>query len=762
LKSRKHPSRLIFARSFFSLVLATVFGSAFSQTRPNLNKELEEARKQVAATPDSAVHWHVLGVYEVAAGHADKAEEAFSKEVDVADKNLPTGLEETTVPGSKLYEALNLQKTAISLTSGKAAALNNRAAARYLLGHYAESMSDLDQAATTEPNWGVPWVNGALANVELGNYEQAERSARMAISLGEKSYRVYTTLAEIEIHSGLAERANDDLRVALQDDPEYPFALLVASQIRQRQGRGRESERALIQALKSGPTVATDSRFISRAGDGNAIGGGVGESHVRLFQVGLQPGRQGYRFSLQDDRQNVEARSNADQKLTFADLVYSGDIGTIYLTHRMSGGGRPGAVDSVVGIAPNPEARFGFSQTQALFLKTFSLSDRAELWLHGTYRASDVSLKTTTAGSWNYPLRDQQLLAETRLDLQHGSGRQTTLGVALSQLKRRGSGRRPIEPAEQVMPFGTTTAWTAYALHTMPIIGSVDLTFGAMAGGAAGNDQIQPVLDLGFKTGGQRAIHFRITPRFNDSVSNLVPFDLVADTPQKALVDRQDWTTCLYDRYAAISGVRTKLINFELSLNDNENAHLRTETVLFHRDMSDINVQGADPRVATNLLFTPVSSGKALGLEERVRIDLRQGLALRLVGTAQTTTAHLTNPTYDASAYPSLNPVALNEMPNFPRLQGTARLEYSSGEWFGGFEFNYVGNRKAVLPGTSSGNDITYVVRAPATAGVHFFLNRKIGRYANATFMLFNLGRANFYPGYPGATTGVLGIEYKF
>ena len=44
----------------------------------------------------------------------------------------------------------------------------------------------------------------------------------------------------------------------------------------------------------------------------------------------------------------------------------------------------------------------------------------------------------------------------------------------------------------------------------------------------------------------------------------------------------------------------------------------------------------------------------------------------------------------------------------------------------------------------------------------HFVSSRKIGPYSQFQMALYNLLRANFYPGYPGRTTGTIGFELRY
>jgi tetratricopeptide (TPR) repeat protein len=626
-----------------------------------------------------------------------------------------------------------------------------------------EASKDIDRASILEPNWGVPWFNGALVAMERDDFPLADKNARQAMNLGEKSVRIHTLIAEAQLMLGRPERAEDELELAFQLDPFYPYALLVKAKLDLSQGRSRDAERALTQALAAGPEVAVESRLAPRSGSGSALGGTASESHLQLFDRAFSSRSGAFRLGLDLARQLVEDRSNADQTSGIGGITVASSFGTFHLDHYQVLGGKPGATSSIVGIPPNPGAYFTLEQTHGLVLKGIPTGGGSTLWLHGNYRQADVRLRMTSGGSMTKSLEDEQRLAELRWDLAQAPETMTQLGAAYATLDRSGSGPRPLEPSEQVFPIGDSKVWTAYLLHRRPLAPRVGLTVGVLAGSAAqGNRQIQPLLDIAFKATDSRTIHLRATPRFNDSISNLIPLDVVADTPQRNLIDRNELSTTLVNRSPVLQGTRSEQIDFELTIHDAPTPYRTLEAVIFHRDLDNVNVQGADSRIATSLALTPVTSGSATGIEGRATFHFSHVWSGRLLLQYQRTTADFRNPTLSQGGYPGQVPQSSDGMPNFPTWQAMASLDYAQGNWLGRFVMAYVGRRPTALSSTVMGSPVTYLGTADAQLTGHFYLTYKISPYANAILRVFNIGEANFYPGYPGSITSVLGYEYRF
>ena len=725
---------------------------------------LESARQLVKDRPEDAGAWQVMGILQLANGDAVGAESSFDRAVakGAADKPSPTGLEDLARPGTRLYEGLRLQKTAIALQAGAAAAHNNRGAARLLLGRTSQAVEDFDQASILAPEWGVPWINGALAAIDMEDYPLADKNARQAMALGEKNVRVFTAIAEAQLLLGRTDRAEDALKQAFEYDHAYPYALLVKARLDLSQGRTRDAERAMTQALAAGPAVAVDSRLEPRATLGSIFGGTAEEFHLQHLERAFRGNAGAFRLLLNVARQLVEGRRNADQLAGLGGLTLASSAGVLHLDHYQINGGKPGAIKPIVGIGSNPEGDFRLNQSHALLLKSIPTGGASQLWLHLNHRTASVYLNTDTTSNYTKSIGDKQWLGEARWDLVHGPETLTQIGVAYASLNRTGTGGRPLEPSEQSLPAGSSKVWTAYIIHRHPLNPRMNLNLGAMAGGAAGNQQFQPLLDLAIRGSDSRSVHLRATPRFNDSISNLIPLDTVADTPQRNIIDRKDLSANLLNREPVVQGTRSRQQDFELTLNEAPTPQRSVETVIFNRRLNDINSQGGDARVATTLQLTPITEGMASGIEERVTLQLSSDWSMRVLLRYQETEADFENPTLLQGAYPTPVPASSRGMPNFPKYQAVASVDYARGRWVGRVVALYAGERPTAISTTLSGSPVTYLGTAePAFTG-HFFLTYKVSPSSNVVLRVFNLGSAGFYEGYPGRITTVLGYDYRF
>ncbi|MEA2554133.1 MAG: hypothetical protein QOJ65_2309 [Fimbriimonadaceae bacterium] len=748
------------------LALLLLTASAHAQTLEDSlaqvnSGNLKAARKSLqaltAAEPKSATAWHMLGVVELALSDATAAEKAFTGEIEAGPgKTTPTGLN-----GTALTRGLRLLKAAIALDAGEAEAYNNRGAARMLLGRTDDATADTDRAATLRSDWGMPWVNGAQLALEADKPELAEKDLRLAMNLGEKTPLAFALLAESQFKLGRIERADDALKDAFDRDPSHPYALMLKAQMDTSRGRLREAERALAQALSAGPQVAVDSKLVRRAGEGSGLAGNPREGHLNLLDRSFHGLGSATRFQAYFNRQIVEGRSNGSQQSGVFELTHSSGLGALHGLHVNASGGRPGAESTVVNLSPSPNARHRFTQTQAMWLKPFTFGGNGTLWLHSSYRTADLHVKTSSTDPMQETLKDSEWLGEFRYDVNLTATSLLQIGGTHATLRRSGAGPRPIQPNEQVLGNGTTRVWTAYAINRRPLFGPVDLTWGAMAGGAAGSRQFQPLIDLGLRRGNGGAIHLRVTPRFNDSVSNLIPLDAVAENPQDNPIDRNLFTTTNFNRNPTLEGAKSKMIDIELQITGDQTVNTRTETILFHRKLNDVNSQGADPRLATTLILTPVREGEASGIEQRYTRSLTDALTLRLLGRLQETRADFVNPTYDVDKYPTLVPKT-GDMPNFPKFQAIASLDYARGPWNASLVGVYFGERTAAVTRLVNNAPSTFLRKAKAGANAHVLIQRKMSRQSTATLNIFNIGRANFYPGYPGDTTFVLGMDYRY
>lgn len=744
-------------------------GLAFAQSAEDVSRFVKtgdlgaaraEAQKFIDAGAGAEIGWHILGCLSLAEGQAEAALDHFKKALESATSGKLTGLEDGAAVGTSVHAGLRRLRPSIALSAGKAAAHNNIGACLLLLDRPDEAKTEFDIAAGLETSWGVPWHNASLALLELRGFDAAEKAIRMALALGERNARVFASLAEIDFALGRFDRVPDDLKQCFELDPTHPYGLLVKSELGAALGKARDSERASIQASLAGPEVPMNSILTKGSGEALSFGGNGQELHVHFAAQGYRK-RSGYRLLGLHNRARIENRTNTDQELTYLDGGYATRDAFLSISHREQSGNRPGASGTIIGVTPTPGAYYRFKNTLAHGLQRFQIGSRAQLYVHGAYRRSEADLTTAAAGK-NRPLSDTQWMAETRLDWIHRADTSSMIGYAYTVNRRTGTGPRPVEPVETSLSTGKQVIWSAYAVHRRPIFSFLDVTAGVMVGSSGGVRQVQPLLDLNLKGPGGRGLALRVTPRFVDAVSNLIPLDLVAEDRNENPIDRRELTPTGFNRTTILQGQRSRMIDFDLSFTDGRTSGIRTETTVFHRRLTGVNILGADPRVSTALSTSPLSSGEVTGIEEKVRYDFSDRWSLRGLFRFQKSVADFDNPTLSAESFPASQPVAARDIPNIPRYQANLRLDYLSQGWLAGLEAAYVSKRDAALTRTTNGTPTTYLLNASPQVGVNFILQKKLSDRASLSFKLFNLLGASFYPGYPGKPTGVLGFEMRF
>jgi tetratricopeptide (TPR) repeat protein len=757
------------SRSIRLLAVASVFAAGFALapaqdiTQTVAAGQLQEAirlARQAATESEAGQEWQMLGNLLLLDGKPAEAERAYDRAMEIeVGAARESGLEPLAAPGQPLHRLLTRLKPAVSLGLGRPALFNNRGVAKLMLGRSREAMEDFDQAVLLVEGWGLPWLNGAIAAIDLAQWDVAHRNARFASELGERSARLFAVRAQIALAQENEESARDFLREAERIDPDFPYGLLVKARLLRHTGNARDAERALIQALTYGPIVASESSFQSSSGQGYGLGGGFGERHLRLFHQGMSPSLESYRFLVLSNRASVEGREAANQFRNLVEGVYSGSLGTFYVLHQESGGGRPGADRTIVGIAPQPQANYSLRSTTGIYLKRFAPSLDDDLLLLGKHRTG--IMRTQLQGQERQTaIDDEENHIELRWDRRMGQNR-LTMGGAWSVLSRGGTGARVFDPAEVIMGFARTEVWTLYGIYTWPISPLLAGSIGGIVGNTSTGQVVQPILELQFG-GGPRPIRIGISPRLNDINSNLLPFAFVAEPPLRDRINRHEHIPQDFNSDPFLLGRDSRVLDYEFVVNSSEGPGYAAETLLFHRRMFNARLQSADPRMSTQLRVTPVSHGEATGLGQRVRFRVAENLSLRAGAFYQIPRGRPDNPTFLLEEWPNRVPTDENRLPNFPNVQGSVELDWSPRPWNFGISLNFVGDRIQAFTVAEEEGTATYVGRSPALMGIHLFVRRPITENGHIMLALYNLTGSNFYLGYPGRPSGVFGFEYRF
>lgn len=664
------------------------------------------------------------------------------------------------VENRSVMRRLDALKFATLAETGKGAAHLNRAAAYLMLGQPAKALVEIDQAAVLLADRTEPWVNGLLAGSALDRFDQVISNAKELQRLGSESPRVLVARAEAALIDRKFDQCRDLLDQAERQSPDFPSSLVLRAKLEQTLGRSRESERALAKALLAGPSVVGESRFQSTTGSGYGFGGGVGSVHSKLSHSTATQDGSIFRFNALTDRIRVENRAEAYQWRNFFEGVYAGDLGAVYWDYRENAGGRPGASEVIAGVNPEPNARFRLYTNLGMYAKNFE-TGKSEIGFLLKYRNAEMLNRPNSTVAWNNSLADRQVNVEARWQWEDGDKRRWLVGGSSVQLNRSGSGANTFDPGETVLGFGTTRIWSAYVAREFSI-GKVGTgTIGALAGGLSTRTQVQPVVDVQFGT--RKPIRFGIRPRFNNPGNDLLPNAFLAPLPVENGIDRHDRQPQDFNVDPLVQTRDTQLVDTTLSFQTIEGQRVRGKTTLFHRSVRSALLQGADPRAATSLRLTPIQNGEAIGIEQDAEWNLSRDLGARVKVAFQSTKGGPSTPVFSLDDFPTQVGVTQNRLPNFPLFQAAAEFDWSPGDTVITASVNYVGARPRAFSRTqTSGELVTYVGDAPGALGIHLFGRHKFSQSTLLSFGLYNLTKARFYEGYPAATTGYIGFEYRY
>lgn len=704
------------------------------------------------------------GLRLVASGDLSGAEVALTQTITSAPNQKPTvsGLETEFAPGRPLALALRRYRAAFTPEGGGAAAFNNRAAVRVSLRNFEGALQDADQAILRSPDWGLPWVNAALAWLGKGDANKALASIKTAIDQGENTALAYAVLAEAEIEAGQLAAAREDLKVAADRDGTLPYLLTVRAKLLHRQSRVMEGERAFLQALSQVPRVTTDQFHTTGFKESRSSGGAVEEALLKVRQVG-QVGESLYRVNAGLIRQQVEGRVNAYQGRNELGAVFgTATQGMLVGSFLDEFGGRPGGVGLILPSAP---AQYGFQRSALALQKSLGLGAGGTLALQAAFRHNAVRIQPSAATSIT-TIQDDVLNLEAQL-------RQAdwTAGAAWTQIKRKTDYvfpiyliASPVEPLEQVTPNGTTVQGLIYALHRRKLSRFVELNAGPVLASRQGSSQVQALADLAVRLTDHKTVHLRTTPYLVTAASDLFPA-AITSPPQANLVDQDRESVNGFNRDPFLPGVAGRFLRQELGLDQIVHRTLHVDTRLFRNELFQYFAQSVDPRLSSvlavtravgperALLATPISQGKATGLTQRVRWEATPKLSLGGSVTYQETRA--------------LIPVrsgVLKRLPHIPQWQGTLEAGLQVGQWNVAAEGFYVGKRPFVT--TFVENPVfppmSLASTARETAGLNLRLRGAVGSQFTVTLSALNLGRAQLYPGFATQTAYVLGLSRPF
>lgn len=650
-------------------------------------------------------------------------------------------------------------KPILEFDISKATILNNIAVSYILLSQNELALTKLDEASLLAPESSAIWINGGLAALALGKFQIAANNVSQAQQLGDKSLRRLVIQAEIALATQQFDGVKDLISQGEAIDQNDPYLLLVKARLQQELGQAREAERSLAKALIQGPVVAANSLLSPANGSGFGLGGGIRTLHLNLAHQSMSQNLNAFNFRVLSDRMDVEGRSEAYQWRDLIEGTYAGGFGTIYLSYRNAGGGRPGAETAIAGLTPKLDARFRLASTSALWVNDFNINTGIISTL-AKFRSSTMQTRDSTA-NWADQIKDDAFLLETRYLGTLNQNKKLILGMAWSQINRSATNARTFDPAETILPDGLTTAWLAYGALEQQFAPLIKGTVGFTVANLSGSTTIQPIAEINF--GKTKPIRFGISSRVNDTAADLIPASFLANSPLSNDIDRHNQQPQDFNTSPLLMARDSRFLNYEVTFPGKTNSKETQNFVVFHRRMENVLIQATDPRATTNLVTTPVEKAEATGLEFQWTRILNPTWSVRSKAIYQVTAGSPATPQFDISSFPSQIPSSQSALANFPRLQSHTELQWQNRNTSVTLALSYMGKRpRAVTVTDQFQNTVTYIGEADEALGVHLFSRFQINDDLKFVFGLYNLTQARFYTGYPAKTTGFFGFEYRY
>ncbi|HLK16577.1 MAG TPA: hypothetical protein VKT78_17355 [Fimbriimonadaceae bacterium] len=747
-------------RSFVAFALCAAFAAgAHAQSRQavidlvrkgDLRSAIAAAKAATTVKTADASDFQVHGILLAADGQMKNALTAFQEGLKRAQRqDAVTGLE-TLPPNSVLAHKLSVVKGIYAISNGEAAFRNNIGLTQLILGKMKDGFDQLSAVHQLAPMFGAAYVNDAVGHLLKREGSKAVSSAKRAMDLGEKSVMARTVLAEGDIIVNRLHDASDQLKAALEEQPEHPLALAARAKFASVTGDERGAQRYRTKALAGGAPVAVDGAIEPSYTAGKLSGGSAQEKHYGIDQRLFQEDPTGLGVTFFQDGERVQNRADAYQSLANGKVEVASPIGSLHLDYKDLNGGRPGTETFEPGVTSDPSAILGFKQSNI-----YGNLNLGPVVLHAGYRTATTNLADATSPSAAHN-NDNQIFGEARYDLVKWGGK-SSLGFAYTRLNRTLTNQLVIDPTEELLPNGRSDLWTAYLLHTRDLTPLIRLRFGGMIGRNGVAVIGEPYFDLSLHLGAMNIMHLGVSAMFNSDVSDLMPDELRAAPVIENQIDRSTDTTTPYNQSPVLIPQHGRQRSYELGVDSSVSPALSLHSAIYHHELKDVAVQGTDPQTATFLNQNQLSSGNATGVSETARIrtgrntDIRAKVYAQHTGMTPQTTAYNGN---SPGAPPPL------DLPFAPGLGLDLGFGWHGSDWTSTLVASTLGKR-TVATGVLLPNGLpccSYIQVVNPVTSWNLFLHRQFGP-AIVYFSIYNITRVSFYPGEQGRTTVVFGFQ---
>ena len=632
---------------------------------------------------------------------------------------------------------------------------HNKACLALLTGQYDKAAALFDQAASISPSSYLTWLGGALTQIKLGNLYQASVSLSVADGL---KRGIWNDLVQgnLLLAQGDAKRALDISNEILAKDDALPLALHIRVVALESLARARDADKSRLKLLILAPSALAQPTSQSQRG---SLFAGGNEERLLDLRASSITATSAFLVDASDYAQRIESRSNAQQTMGRIRLQYSqGQTAAVMSTLRHYGQ-RPGtSVDEFASSGP----QVGWFQTESNYAG-ISHSGR-----YGTFHltSEEDAIWTSNSSSPQMRLiRDQRNKVEYAVSnrpIQYGFSFYENIRTRLLDSDNRPLAS-PIEPSEQVLPNGGWRQGNFWAFTSQNLDSHFKTDLGLITTASGNKTVVVPYLNIGLKM--PNAPQFTIKPTTIDTGSDLMP-DVMRGVPiQNNPIDRTQFAVQQQNRSTFLPGNQGRVVDYRLQL-PWKSQLIKTDSAIFHCTLDDVYIQGADPRTALALRLAAVSRASTTGFTQRVSWTSQTGIDYSISATYQNAIGVARNALFLKSDFPTLVPSADRRLGNFPdwQLSLNAGKNYQSGSI--NFRLEALGPRpfwQAKSVSDSSGTrDAVFVSRAPISVTGHVSGSYKINADSRFRLDVFNLFRAQFYPGYAGGITVVSGLDWRF
>lgn len=178
-------------------------------TEAEQGKLLAKVEKTVVEFPQDSDAFHIAAITYNELVQTDKAAEFFEKSIAInhRDPKVLVGYAELLLQTGKHQQAIDLLSDPASKEVANAEPMSSLGNAYLQLGELEKALEVLEPASKTFPNDGTILLRLAQTQLQLRQFDEAEKNARKAISLGRADNATFTTLSSALIRLGRRDEA---------------------------------------------------------------------------------------------------------------------------------------------------------------------------------------------------------------------------------------------------------------------------------------------------------------------------------------------------------------------------------------------------------------------------------------------------------------------------------------------------------------------------------------------------------------------------